>query len=187
MDHNSIDYGRLVDEAMHLIVYKVLLQVQKSGLPDEHHFFISFLTHHPDTKVSEALKNKYPREMTIVLQYQYENLRVEPEGFYVTLSFSGTREEIYIPFNAITTFADPSVQFGLQFREMERDESLDDLEMEVELQDHDIEEITDAIKKEIEERMKGKGKKDAKKSKGKKDSSSKKGNGNVISLDNFRK
>lgn len=113
---SQIDYSKLVDEAMHLIVYKILKQIANEGLPGNHHFFISFLTNHPNVKVSDALKNRYPNEMTIVLQYQYEDLTVTNSGFEVKLSFSGTKEKIFIPFAAITTFADPTVQFGLQFK-----------------------------------------------------------------------
>jgi len=69
-------------------------------------------------KISKQLLSRYPREMTIVLQYQFQNLHVSREGFSVTLSFSGNKEEIYVPFAAITTFADPSEQFGLQFQEV---------------------------------------------------------------------
>ncbi|MBS0236658.1 MAG: hypothetical protein JSS50_04905 [Proteobacteria bacterium] len=122
MKKDFIDYGKLVDDAMHIIVFKVLKLVGERGLPGEHHFFISFLTRHPGVVLSEMLRNKYPREMTVVMQYQYQDLKVDSRGFGVTLSFSGRKESIYIPYSAITTFADPSVQFGLQFREMDHDE-----------------------------------------------------------------
>lgn len=115
--HDIIDYGKLVDEAMHVIVYKVMALIEKHGLPGTHHFFISFMTKHTAVKLSETLLNRYPKEMTIVLQYQFQDLKVDNKGFSITLSFNGTKENIYIPFAAITTFADPSVQFGLQFRE----------------------------------------------------------------------
>jgi hypothetical protein len=117
MKNDIIDYGKLVDEAMHVIVYKVLKNIEKNGLPGGHHFFISFATKHPKVNISDNLKSKYPQEMTIVLQYQYDNLVVEKNGFSVELSFNGEKESIYIDFSAITTFADPSVQFGLQFRD----------------------------------------------------------------------
>ncbi len=133
MSSEVIDYGKLVDEAMHVIVYKVLKLVQQNGLPGAHHFFISFITKHPGVVLSQVLKNKYPKEMTIVLQYQYQDLAVDSKGFTVTLSFNGVKEKIYIPFASITTFADPSVQFGLQFREVE---NLDEHDISVELEDH---------------------------------------------------
>lgn len=134
MHKDSIDYGKLVDEAMHVIVFKALKMVETNGLPGVHHFFISFVTNHKRVKLSSALCNKYPREMTIVLQYQYEDLRVDSKGFAITLSFSGVKEPIYVPYAAITTFADPSVQFGLQFREVEYD--FEDMESE-EIESHD--------------------------------------------------
>ncbi len=117
MEGGVIDYGKLVDEAMHIIVQKVLTRVSNTGLPGNHHFFISFLTRHPGVRISENLLNKYPSEMTIVLQYQFYDLKVDQNGFSVCLSFNGIKEEIYIPMLSITTFADPSVQFGLQFRD----------------------------------------------------------------------
>jgi uncharacterized protein len=117
---------------MHIIVYKVLKDVQEKGLPGSHHFFISFVTKNAGVKISKNLLNKYPREMTIVLQYQYQDLHVDPKGFTVTLSFGGVKEKIYIPFSAITTFADPSVQFGLQFREGSyQDESQNEIDIEI--------------------------------------------------------
>jgi hypothetical protein len=119
MEQNVIDYAKLVDEAMHVIVHRVLQMIALEGLPGNHHFFISFLTAHPGVKISQSLASKYPTEMTIVLQYQFYDLKTDPHGFSVVLSFNGVREEIYIPFIAITTFADPSVQFGLQFRDNE--------------------------------------------------------------------
>lgn len=121
MVKNIIDYGKLVDEAMHIIVCRVLKIIEKEGLPEDHHFFISFVTRHPGVKISKVLIDKYPKEMTIVIQYQYQDLKVDNIGFGITLSFNGHRENIYIPYSAITTFADPSVRFGLHFRETEYD------------------------------------------------------------------
>lgn len=163
-----IDYGKLVDEAMHIIVLKVLKIVQEKGLPGNHHFFISFVTKHPGVKLSQTLTNKYPKEMTIVLQYQFQDLIVDAQGFSVVLSFNGVKEKIYIPFAAITTFADPSVQFGLQFREVDYEYEDEDMIVEFEDDEHPIAKPAEA---------KGKGKKGGKK----------KGENNVVSLDKFRK
>lgn len=136
MSHDVIDYGKLVDEAMHIIVSKVLKDAELKGLPGEHHFFISFLTKHPGVKISRNLKERYPREMTIVLQYQFQDLAVTKDGFAVALSFNGQKENIYIPQEAITTFADPSVQFGLQFRDTDFEVSdQDDITIEVDEED----------------------------------------------------
>ena len=118
MDKNVIDYKKLVDEAMHIIVRKTLAQVEKSGLPGNHHFYISFLTQFSGVKLSKYLLSKYPKEMTIILQHQFKDLKVSRNQFEVLLSFGGVMEYIVIPFSAITSFADPSVKFGLQFREI---------------------------------------------------------------------
>lgn len=173
----AIDYGKLVDEAMHVIVHKVLKMVQENGLPGNHHFFISFSTKHPGVKISQNLINKYPQEMTIVLQYQFQNLIINTKGFEVTLSFGGIKERICIPFSAITTFADPSVQFGLQFRDVEHSDYIDETNLELDVNQSDkllneSKEPTDKAKNKLI------------KKKGKKSSSQ---ISNVISLDNFRK
>ncbi len=130
MPYEVINYGKLVDEAMHIIVAKVLKDVEMKGLPDHHHFFISFLTHFPGVVLSSNLKSRYPREMTIILQYQFQDLKVSDKGFSVILSFNGIKENIYIPFIAITTFADPSVQFGIQFNDAYYDD-LEEVNIEV--------------------------------------------------------
>lgn len=116
---NHIDYGALIDEAMHIIVKKSLEFAVDHNIPGDHHFFISFLTKFPGVVLSEKLKNRYPNEMTIVLQFQFEELKVEEKAFSVCLSFDNVREKITIPFVAITAFADPSVKFGLQFRHVD--------------------------------------------------------------------
>lgn len=109
------DYTVLVNHAMRGVVRDVLKQAQQIGLPDPHHFFITFRTDHPDVTVSEALRSKYPYEMTIVLQHQFRELKVEQERFQVVLSFNNIPEKLIVPFSALTGFADPSVKFGLQF------------------------------------------------------------------------
>lgn len=119
MSGEYIDYGRLIDDAMHIIVKKALEFVCKNGLPGNHHFFISFLTNYPGVSISPNLKNKYPEEMTIVLQHQFENLIVEEKNFSVRLSFDNVKETIKIPFEALVAFADPGVKFGLQFRHLD--------------------------------------------------------------------
>jgi hypothetical protein len=115
----SIDYPALIDIAMHSIVKRALDMAVKHGLPGNHHFFISFLTYFPGVKISEKLMSKYPEEMTIVLQYQFDDLRVYKDSFSVVLSFDNEKERITVPFMALTAFADPSVKFGLQFRHID--------------------------------------------------------------------
>lgn len=171
--NNIIDYGDLVDKAMHIIVCEVLKIVEKYGLPGDHHFFISFITKHPGVKLSKALLDKYPREMTIVIQYQYQDLKIDNKGFGITLSFSGHKENIYVPYSAITTFADPSVQFGLQFRELEYDYNEIDLELlDIEKKDDANGNMTKPEKTPKDEKKK---------------SEQKKTDNNVVSLDLFRK
>jgi uncharacterized protein len=172
MTFDIIDYGKLVDDAMHIIVSKVLNIVKEKGLPGNHHFFISFMTKYPGVKISKTLLNKYPREMTVVLQYQFQDLTTDSKGFGVSLSFNGIKESIYIPYAAITTFADPSVQFGLQFREVGYSfNDQEELELEVELEKNP----TDPSSKDKKPAKKGAKKADPK------DPST-----NVISLDQFR-
>jgi hypothetical protein len=123
---NIIDYNALVDDAMHLIVKKSLEIFANNDLEGDHHFFISFVTKYPGVIISEKLHKKYPYEMTIVLQYQFENLQIDERGFSVSLSFDGKKESISIPFAALTAFADPSAKFGLQFRHADNSNLEDD-------------------------------------------------------------
>lgn len=126
MTQDFIDYPQMIDSAMREVVRDALRQVEREGLPGNHHFYISFKTRFPGVKISEALLSRYPEEMTIVVQHQYWDLKIEKEGFTVTLSFSNVPEKLIIPFNAVTAFADPSVKFGLQFH-VEKPDSNDNL------------------------------------------------------------
>jgi hypothetical protein len=114
--NDLLDYGRLIDEAMHMIVKKALELVGRHGLPGEHHFYISFATNAPGVMISDELKKKYTEEMTIVLQHQFWELEIEEDRFSIVLSFDNVKQNLTVPFAAITSFADPSVKFGLQFR-----------------------------------------------------------------------
>ncbi len=111
----SIDYGNLMHRAMRGLIHDVLAGVADGGLPGAHHFFITFDTMHPDVEMADWLSDRYPGEMTIVLQHWFENLEVTDEGFSVTLNFGDNPEPLYIPYDAIKTFVDPSVEFGLRF------------------------------------------------------------------------
>jgi len=115
MAEDLIRYDILAQEALRGVVRKVLSEVVKTGLPGEHHFFISFVTHAPGVRISQRLLEQYDKEMTIVLQNQFWDLKVSETGFEVVLSFDGQRETLGVPFSAIKGFFDPSVQFGLQF------------------------------------------------------------------------
>lgn len=115
MAEDHLRYDILAQEALRGVVRKVLAEVSRTGLPGEHHFFISFATRAPGVRLSEKLLTQYDKEMTIVLQNQYWDLKVTETGFEVGLSFDGIPETLVIPFAAIKGFFDPSVQFGLQF------------------------------------------------------------------------
>jgi hypothetical protein len=114
MAQDHIRYDILTQEALRGVVRKVLSEVAKTGLPGEHHFFISFLTRAPGVRLSQRLLDQYPSDMTIVLQNQFWDLKVGDTGFEVGLSFDNKPEILMIPFAAIKGFFDPSVQFGLQ-------------------------------------------------------------------------
>ncbi|MFK7868846.1 MAG: SspB family protein [Roseobacter sp.] len=117
----SIDYGNLMHEAMRGLIRRVLLDVCDHGLPGDHHFFITFDTGHPDAELADWLFDRYPGEMTVVMQHWYDNLEVTKEGFSVTLNFGDAPEPLYIPYDAIKTFVDPSVEFGLRFETQSED------------------------------------------------------------------
>jgi uncharacterized protein len=116
---DSLNYPALIDNAMRGVVRDVLKRVQQSGLPGEHHFYISYSTTHPGVRMSEQLRAKYPHEITIVLQHQFWDFKVEEHQFGVTLSFGGVPEKLVVPFAALSAFADPSIKFGLQFQPSE--------------------------------------------------------------------
>lgn len=115
----KIDYGNLMHEAMRGLIRKVLLDVAERGLPGNHHFFITFDTSHPDAELADWLSDRYPGEMTVVMQHWYDKLDVGEEGFAVTLNFGDAPEPLYIPYDAIRTFVDPSVEFGLRFEQQD--------------------------------------------------------------------
>lgn len=116
-DSPHIDYEALAQTAMRGLVRSVLEQTAQSGLPGEHHFYISFDTCAENVSLSPRLKEKYPTEMTIVLQHRFRDLIVSTDGFEVKLTFDGIPERLVVPFNAIKVFFDPSVRYGLQFED----------------------------------------------------------------------
>ena len=119
----SLDYGNLMHRAMRGLIKDVLLDVKANGLPGDHHFFITFDTQHEAVNIAEWLMQRYPEEMTVVMQHWYDNLDVTDNGFHITLNFGDQPEPLYIPYDAIITFVDPSVEFGLRF---ETHDSYDD-------------------------------------------------------------
>lgn len=115
MPEDLMRYDLLAQNALKGVVREALRIAETSGLPGEHHFYIAFNTKHPGVKLSEKIAQRYPREMTIVLQHQYWNLHVHDDWFEVELSFDNVPEHLVIPFDAVKGFLDPAVQFGLQF------------------------------------------------------------------------
>ncbi|HXE28415.1 MAG TPA: ClpXP protease specificity-enhancing factor SspB [Stellaceae bacterium] len=106
----------MVERALRGVVREALARTAASGLPGTHHFYITFQTRHPGTKIPESLSSQYPEDMTIVLEHQFWDLEVEEDHFAVTLSFQSRPERLIVPFDAITAFTDPSCKFGLQFQ-----------------------------------------------------------------------
>ncbi len=117
VDH--IRYDILAQDALRGLVRQVLTDAARNGLPGEHHFFISFDTRAEGVKLSPRLREQYPEEMTVVLQHQFWDLKVGEDWFEVGLSFGGVAERLTVPFESITSFVDPSVQFQLQFQTIE--------------------------------------------------------------------
>jgi hypothetical protein len=111
----TIDYSGFIDEAMRGVVRRALRHVAQHGLPESHHFYISFATDYPGVSISPALKARYPKEITIVLQFQFWDLDVRDQYFSVMLSFNNIPEKLVVPYHALTAFSDPGVKFGLQF------------------------------------------------------------------------
>lgn len=167
IDDTTLRYDKMVESALRGVVRQAITEVQKKGLPGDHHFYITFMTDFPGVQIPDYLRERYPGEMTIVLQYQFEDLRVEDEKIGITLSFNNVPERLIVPIAAITIFADPSVNFALQFQplgEMLEAEALDALGADGPDDDGPA--------------PKGKKKQSAEKTEG---------SGEVISLDKFRK
>jgi hypothetical protein len=116
MAKDYIGYETLTDRALRGVVREALRRVQKQGLIGSHHFYLTFKTHDPGVEIPDFLKERYPDEITIVLQNQYSGLEVTDDAFQVMLTFQKLPATLFVPFAALTGFADPSVQFGLQFK-----------------------------------------------------------------------
>jgi hypothetical protein len=158
-DDNILRYDKMVEGALRGVVRQSVEEVIKHGLPGDHHFYITFLTDYPGVEIPDYLRDRYPGEMTIVLQYQFSDLSVDDEKMSVTLSFNNVPERLNIPLSAVSIFADPSVNFALQFQPL--NDAMDEAELMVSLEDD-----------EGPDDGGGKGKKKT---------------GEVVSLDKFRK
>ena len=180
----NIDYGNLMHDAMRGLIQNVLSQVSKEGLPGEHHFFISFDTSHADVELADWLADRFPSDMTIVIQHWFDALDVTDEGFAITLNFGDNPERMYIPYDAIRTFVDPSVEFGLKFETQDDDDETDTDESPA---TSDAQTTILPVKKAAKTKGKSKSKAGGKKpGKAKKDDKKDK-DAEVVSLDAFRK
>ncbi len=159
-------YDRMVEQALRGVVRQAVEEVIETGLPGDHHFYITFMTDYPGVSIPSYLRDRYPGEMTIVLQYQFYDLEVDDEKLGVTLSFNNVPERLVIPLGAITIFADPSVNFALQFQPLG--------------EELDVSEFEDDEDGDDDPTSGGGGDKKAKKKGGGK-------TGEVVSLDQFRK
>jgi len=112
----AINYGQLMRKAVCGMIAEVLSRVVREGLPGKHHFFITFDTTHPGVDMAGTLRARYPSEMTIVLQEWFADLAVMSDRFSVTLNFGNVPEPMVVPFAAITSFVDPSVEFGVSLK-----------------------------------------------------------------------
>ena len=115
MPDDLMRYDLLAQQALRGVVREALRIAETTGLPGEHHFYIAFNTKFPGVSIGERLAARYPREMTIVMQHQFWNLKVHEDRFEAELSFDNIPEKLVIPFDAVKGFLDPAVQFGLQF------------------------------------------------------------------------
>ncbi|HWJ73407.1 MAG TPA: ClpXP protease specificity-enhancing factor SspB [Kaistia sp.] len=132
MPEDLIRYDILAQDALRGVVRKVLAEVAKTGLPGEHHFYVTFETRAPGVRISSRMLAQYPEEMTVVLQHQFWDLSVTEHAFEVGLSFNGVPERLLVPFTAVKSFVDPSVQFGLQFESAPAEEGAEDASSEME-------------------------------------------------------
>ena len=198
MVQDLIRYDILAQDALRGVIRKVLMEVNKAGLPGNHHFFITFLTEAPGVRISSRLKEKYPEQMTIVMQHQYWDLVVTEQLFEVGLSFGEIAEKLVIPFSAIRGFYDPSVNFELEFDVSialpTGDNDTENLEIVSELRPQD-DTAADEAETPAKPAKKPAKKADRSKSAGKEDSTeateteeeAPKPSADVVSLDAFRK
>ncbi len=115
MAAKMFDYDEMVQKALKQVVKEALKSSAENGLPGGHHFYITFQTVRPDVKLPQYLIDKHPEEITIVLQHQFWDLKVDDNGFEVSLSFNDTHEKLCVSYASLISFLDPYVKFGLQF------------------------------------------------------------------------
>lgn len=127
MTPTELNYGRMMQRALRGVMAEALGTVAEQGLPGDHHFYITIDTGHPATDLPDWLREEYPEQITIVLQFEFSDLVVTKDGFSVRMSFADRPAAIFAPFDAVLTFVDPSVEFGLKFdaTEVDRDDPPD--------------------------------------------------------------
>ncbi len=187
MSEDHIRYDILVQEALRKVVRKVMGEVAKTGLPGEHHFFISFITKAPGVRISERLLEQYEKEMTIVIQNQYWDFKVSETGFQIGLAFDGKNELLEIPFSAVKGFFDPSVQFGLQFDVEGAKEAEDETEADNADEPKKIKENTEKVSKLKKANKSKKNAKDEPSKEGEAETKKANDSDKIVSLDSFRK
>ena len=116
----KIDYSQILKENMINVLKDVLKIIDKEGLKEGHHLFITFKTNYPNVKIPNWLKDKFPNEMTIVMQYEYWNFRIAKNDFKITLSFNDIKSDLSIPYDSVISFADPYANFGLKLNSLEK-------------------------------------------------------------------
>ncbi len=115
MAESEIDYAKLLQRALRSVVREVLTRTTREGLPGEHHFYLSLRTDHSQTQLPAFLRQRFPEEITVVLQHQFDDLIVDDDGFAVTLRFDGAPARLVVPWEAVVAFFDPAAEFGLRF------------------------------------------------------------------------
>lgn len=175
MKSDSLRYDRMVERALRTVVREALTEAAEEGLPGDHHFYITFATRYAGVEIPPYLRTQYPEEMTIVIQYQFYGLTIEADRFSVTLSFNNAKERLTVPFAAVTTFADPAVNFALQFQTTTLDIDEEPIDFDaVDDGDVDATDVTDATAETPETEP---GKSDGPEAP----------SGKVVTLDQFRK
>lgn len=190
-NEDLIRYDILTQEALRGVIKRVLEEVMNCGLPGEHHFFITFDTNHPGVRLSKRMKERYPEDMTIVIQHTYWDLEVNEGSFKIDLSFDDIRERLKIPYDSVKGFFDPWVKFGLQFEAVHGDEESSPEHLPVKSSPRELS-VVEPEKKPAKSAPKKKTRakkkiKDAVKENASADADKKTEGAEVVSLDSFRK
>ena len=166
MDEDSpLRYDLWIEDALRTVIRRTLAYAQSNGLPGEHHFYITFRTVDDGVEIPDFLRNDHPEEMTIILQHQYEDLSVDEDLFRVSLRFNGKPANLVIPLSSIISFADPSVNFGLQLKMVTLEEEESEMGYGYPSDDTSVSDNTNSDDEKVDEPIRGE----------------------VIALDSFRK